>query len=66
MPVATTMLTASGEGSSRSLHVFEKVVEPPLSGSDTRWLTMLSGYPDGSYGFAQVDRYLGPEPGPRL
>jgi pimeloyl-ACP methyl ester carboxylesterase len=66
-PVAATMLeTAGGEGSSRSLHVFEKVVEAPLGRGDTRWLTMLPGYPDGSYGYAQVDRYLGPEPGPRL
>jgi pimeloyl-ACP methyl ester carboxylesterase len=27
---------------------------------------MLPGYPDGSYGYAQVDRYLGPRLGPRL
>ena len=27
---------------------------------------MLPGYPDGSYGYAQVDRCLGPGPGPRL
>jgi pimeloyl-ACP methyl ester carboxylesterase len=27
---------------------------------------MLPGYPDGSYGYAQVDRYLGLQPGPRL
>jgi hypothetical protein len=26
--------TAGGEGSSRSLHVFEKVVEAPLGGGD--------------------------------
>jgi pimeloyl-ACP methyl ester carboxylesterase len=66
-PTAKTMLeTAGGEGSSQSLHVFEKVVAAPPVGADTRWLTMLPGYPDGSYGYAQVDRYLGPELGPRL
>jgi pimeloyl-ACP methyl ester carboxylesterase len=66
-PAAKTMLeTARGEGSSQPLHVFEKVVATPPVGADTRWLTMLPGYPDGSYGYAQVDRYLGPQPGPRL
>jgi pimeloyl-ACP methyl ester carboxylesterase len=67
-PVAKTMLeTAGGEGTfQRRLHVFEKVVSARPVGADTRWLTMLPGYPDGSYGYAQVDRHLGPEPGPRL
>jgi pimeloyl-ACP methyl ester carboxylesterase len=66
-PVAKTMLeTAVGAGSSRSLHVFEKVVASPPGGAEMRWLTMLPGYPDGSYGYAQVDRFLGPQPAPRL
>jgi pimeloyl-ACP methyl ester carboxylesterase len=66
-PIAKTMPeTASGESSSQQLHVFEKVVAARAVGADTRWLTMLPGYPDGSYGYAQVDRYLGPELGPRL
>ena len=66
-PVAKTMLETGGvEGSSRPLDVFEKVVATPPLGADTRWLTMLPGYPDGSYGYAQVDRCLGPRPGPRL
>ena len=66
-PVAKTILeTGDGEGHSQPLHVFEKVVATPPVGADTRWLTMLPGYPDGSYGYAQVDRYLGPRPGPRL
>ena len=30
------------------------------------WLTVLPGFPDGSYGWAQVDRMLGDGPGPRL
>ena len=66
-PVAKTILkTAAGGGSGQPLHVFEKVVAAAPVGADTRWLTMLPGYPDGSYGYAQVDRYLGREPGPRL
>lgn len=66
-PVAKTMLEpAAVEGSGRRLRVFAKVVAAPTAGVDTRWLTMLPGYPDGSYGYAQVDRYLGPQPGPRL
>jgi pimeloyl-ACP methyl ester carboxylesterase len=66
-PIAKTVLeTVDVEGSSHPLHVFEKVVAAPPAGADTRWLTMLPGYPDGSYGYAQVDRYLGPQPGPRL
>lgn len=65
--IAKTMLqTAPGEGSAQPLRVFEKVVAAPPVGTDTRWLTMLPGYPDGSYGYAQVDRCLGPQPIPRL
>ena len=65
--IAKTMVqTAGGVGPSPPLHVFEKVVAPAPVGADTRWLTMLPGYPDGSYGYAQVDRYLGSQPGPRL
>jgi pimeloyl-ACP methyl ester carboxylesterase len=66
-PIAKTVMeTARGEGSSQPLHVFEKVVATPPIGAGTRWLTMLPGYPEGSFGYAQVDRYLGPQPGPRL
>ena len=66
-PIAKAMLeTADGAGSSGPLHVFEKVVAKPPVGADTRWLTMLPGYPDGSYGYAQVDRHLGPQSVPRL
>lgn len=66
-PIAKTILEAgSGEGSAEPLHVFERVVATPLVGAGARWLTMLPGYPDGSYGYAQVDRYLGPQPAPRL
>jgi pimeloyl-ACP methyl ester carboxylesterase len=50
----------------RPLHVFEKIVASPQTSADTRWLTMLPGYPDGSYGYAQVDQYLGSAATPRL
>lgn len=66
-PIAKAMLeTAAGEDSSQRLHVFEKVVGAAPDGAEARWLTMLPGYPDGSYGYAQVDRYLGPQSVPRL
>jgi pimeloyl-ACP methyl ester carboxylesterase len=47
-----------------AIRVFERVAGTP--GPDATWLTLLPGFPDGSYGWAQVDRLLGPGPGPRL
>jgi pimeloyl-ACP methyl ester carboxylesterase len=49
-----------------SLRVFERVVPAAESADDTVWLTMLPGFPDGSYGWAQVDRLLGDRLSPRL
>ena len=48
-----------------ALRVFERVAG---AGQDTPsvWLTLLPGFPDGSYGWAQVDRMLGAGLGPRL
>jgi len=66
-PIAKTMLEAEpGGGPAQPLRVFERVVSAPAVDPDTRWLTLLPGYPDGSYGYAQVDRCLGPQPAPRL
>jgi pimeloyl-ACP methyl ester carboxylesterase len=48
-----------------ALHVFERVVAAP-SDLEATWLTMLPGFPDGSYGWAQVDHLLGADLGPRL
>jgi pimeloyl-ACP methyl ester carboxylesterase len=48
-----------------ALHVFERVAGAQQS-ADTMWLTLLPGFPDGSYGWAQVDRLLGDDLGPRL
>src|ERR1700748_2039204 len=47
------------------LRVFERVAAAKR-GADTVWLTMLPGFPDGSYGWAQVDGMLGDDLGPRL
>jgi len=48
-----------------ALRVFEKVVAAE-QGAETVWLTLLPGFPDGSYGWAQVDRMLSEHLGPRL
>jgi pimeloyl-ACP methyl ester carboxylesterase len=49
----------------RALRVFERVAAAEQA-ADAVWLTLLPGYPDGSYGWAQVDRLLGEDLGPRL
>ena len=47
------------------LRVFERVAAAERDAdADTVWLTMLPGFPDGSYGWARVDRMLGDDPGP--
>ena len=48
-----------------ALRVFERVGGAERD-AEAVWLTMLPGFPDGSYGWAQVDRILGDGPGPRL
>ena len=48
-----------------ALRVFERVAAAE-QGADAVWLTLLPGFPDGSYGWAQVDRLLGNDPRPRL
>jgi pimeloyl-ACP methyl ester carboxylesterase len=48
-----------------ALRVFERVAAGGPDG-DTAWLTLLPGFPDGSYGWAQVDRMLSDRLGPRL
>lgn len=48
-----------------ALRVFERVAAGGHDG-DTVWLTLLPGFPDGSYGWAQVDRMLGDRLIPRL
>jgi pimeloyl-ACP methyl ester carboxylesterase len=48
-----------------ALRVFERVAAAG-QGTGRVWLTLLPGFPDGSYGWAQVDRMLGAGLGPRL
>src|ERR1700730_5416813 len=48
-----------------ALRGFERVTAA-RQGADSVWLTLLPGFPDGSYGWAQVDRLLGDDLGPRL
>ncbi len=45
-------------------HVFERVHGDPSP--DGHWVSMLPGFPDGSYGWAQVDAQLHDIPSPRL
>ncbi len=48
-----------------ALRIFERVTAAGQD-ADAVWLTLLPGFPDGSYGWAQVDRLLGDDLGPRL
>jgi pimeloyl-ACP methyl ester carboxylesterase len=48
-----------------ALGVFERVAAAEHD-AGTVWLTLLPGFPDGSYGWAQVDRLLGDDLRPRL
>jgi pimeloyl-ACP methyl ester carboxylesterase len=64
------IVTAHDDLNAPHLMVFERVVggvggvgAPNATG---RWITMLPGYPDGSYGYAKVDALLGEERVPRL
>jgi pimeloyl-ACP methyl ester carboxylesterase len=48
-----------------ALRVFERVAAAQQD-ADRVWLTLLPGFPDGSYGWAQVDAMLGDDLRPRL
>ena len=50
----------SGEtkDSSEILHVFQRLVCSGAPNDKVAWTTFLPGYPDGSFGWAKVDRYL--------
>jgi pimeloyl-ACP methyl ester carboxylesterase len=65
-PAAGRVLTdEEAATASRTLRVFERVAGNQ-GGAETVWLTLLPGFPDGSYGWAQVDRLLGDDLAPRL
>ncbi len=52
---------------SGGLRVFERVAAAERDADeDTVWLTMLPGFPDGSYGWGRVDQMLGDGLRPRL
>lgn len=67
-PAAKRVLTGQEAAETAgALQVFERVATARQDvDADTVWLTMLPGFPDGSYGWAQVDRMLGDGLGPRL
>jgi pimeloyl-ACP methyl ester carboxylesterase len=63
-----SMRVMSGEDAATTpgaLRVFERVAAERHD-PDAVWLTLLPGFPDGSYGWAQVDRMLGDDLSPRL
>lgn len=41
-----------------SSSVFQRVVRDGAPGVEAVWTTFLPGFPDGSFGWAHVDRYL--------
>lgn len=59
------VLTEKAAATPGALRVFRRVVGADR-GLDAVWLTLLPGFPDGSYGWAQVDRMLGDDLRPRL
>ncbi|HEV2237949.1 MAG TPA: alpha/beta hydrolase [Ktedonobacterales bacterium] len=63
-PDRRRLLTADDALSTPHLMVFERVAG--AADASGRWITMLPGYPDGSYGYAKVDAALEEEPVPRL
>jgi pimeloyl-ACP methyl ester carboxylesterase len=65
-PAAARVLTEEEAAATPgALRVFERVAAA-RDDADAVWLTLLPGFPDGSYGWAQVDRTLGDDLGPRL
>src|SRR5215469_12085400 len=62
---ARVLTEIEAAGTPGALRVFERVAAAGHD-ADTVWLTLLPGFPDGSYGWAQVDRMLGDDLGPRL
>jgi pimeloyl-ACP methyl ester carboxylesterase len=64
-PVSARILTQQEAAAPGTLRVFERVAATRHD-AGAGWLTLLPGFPDGSYGWAQVDRSLGGRPGPRL
>jgi hypothetical protein len=65
-PESARMLTEEEAAATPgALRVFERMT-PAGDNADAVWLTLLPGFPDGSYGWAQVDKMLGDGLSPRL
>lgn len=62
---ARVLSEAESTATPGALRVFERVAAGG-PGADAVWLTLLPGFPDGSYGWAQVDAMLGDGLRPRL
>src|SRR5690349_15125884 len=62
---ARTLTEEQAAATPSALRVFERVAGAGHD-PDRVWLTLLPGFPDGSYGWAQVDRILGDGLRPRL
>ncbi|MCP4263864.1 MAG: alpha/beta hydrolase [Planctomycetes bacterium] len=52
------LLPGEAKDSSEVLHVFQRLVSSGASNDEGVWTTFLPGFPDGSFGWARVDRYL--------
>ena len=50
--------TIVDEKKKETIKVFEKIVMPPHSNSEGKWLTMLPGFPTGSFGFSKIESLL--------
>ena len=58
--IRARVLTEKAAATPGTLRVFERAAAAEQDADeDTVWLTMLPGFPDGSHGWAQVDRILG-------
>ena len=56
----------SKKSNEQTVSVFERVVNTSPSNQGARWLTMLAGFPDGSFGWSKVDACIQDETTPRL
>ncbi len=65
-PTNHLMLSETAAEGVAPLFVFERVAGAPDAATDSRWLTLMPGFPDGSYGYAAIDEALGAELTPRL
>ena len=64
-PARARILTEESAATPGALRVFHRVAGTDRD-PDGVWLTLLPGFPEGSYGWAQVDRMLGDDLCPRL